>query len=237
MRDSKFLFTGIDLKDNWLFEKYYYNGTNTRYWTFHLALNILHQTVDNPVIIETGCQRQEEDLGGGMSTSLFAEYIDKYGGKLISVDIEAFHLRRAQSYLLKWPNINVQLIHSDSVDALCDYEGECDLLYLDSYDYPIGEIWNIYGGKEDLPKAMEELNKLTREEIIEKYKDIILPCQEHCLREFQAIETHLHSGSLLLVDDNTLNGGGKPRLLKDYLLKDDTWVCLLDHQQSCWIKR
>jgi hypothetical protein len=163
----------------------------------------------NPVIIETGCQRQEEDLGAGMSTSIFAEYISRYGGKLIVVDLFEEHLNRSRQYLQKWPDIDVQFEVSDSVKYLEDYRGPCDLIYLDSLDYPIAE-------NEGNVKMQQQ-------------------AQEHCLRELRAVEKNLTANSIMLIDDNQLSGGGKPAKAKEYLV-DRGWTCLLDLQSTIWVR-
>lgn len=203
------LYTGEDHKSNWFYDRYYYGGGNSRYYTFQVALNLLQQKHPNPVILETGCQRQEEDVGAGMSTSIFAEYIHRYGGKLIVVDLFEEHLRRSQQYLQKWPGIDVEFVASDSVAYLQEYRGACDFVYLDSLDYPIAE---------------NEGNVLMQQQ-----------AQQHCLNELIAVEKNFSSDSILLIDDNQLSGGGKPAKAKEYLVGKG-WTCLLDLQSTLWVK-
>ncbi len=231
--DMDFVYTGEDLKSNWFYEKYYvpYGGSNYRYFTFQTALNLIHQKVKNPVIVETGCQRQEEDVGGGMSTSIFAEYIHRYGGRLISVDNVREHLERARSYVQKWQGVDAQFVESDSVAFLQRYDGPCDLLYLDSFDFPIFELREMYNAQTET----QRLSSLGREEIIRRHRDLITPCQLHCLNEFRAIEDRLSRHCVLLVDDNSLSGGGKPGMLKPYLASKG-WVCLMDLQQTLFVR-
>jgi len=206
---QELIFTGPDQKINWFYNRFWYNGGNARYITFQIALNLLKQCHENPVIIETGCQRQEEDVGAGMSTSIFAEYIARYGGKLISVDLVEEHLRRAKSYVKKWESADVSFMLSDSVGYLRMYSGQCDLLYLDSLDYPIG-------------------NEAENQALIDA-------AQQHCLNEFRAAQKNLTSGAILLLDDNHLPGGGKPRLVKEYLMTQPEWLCICDLQQSLFL--
>lgn len=206
--DTNLLYTGPDHKHNWFYNKYWYNGANQRYFTFQIAMNLLNQLVENPVIIETGCQRQQEDLGAGMSTSIFAEYVSRYGGMLISVDNIREHLERAVSYVAHWDFIDFQPVLSDSVAFLESYNGPCDLLYLDSLDYPVGE----HQGDERLQEA----------------------AQKHCLAEFEAFTHNNEAKPLVLLDDNSLPGGGKPKLLKEFLIETG-WTCIFDLQQSLWL--
>jgi len=208
MLDTNLIYTSEESM-SWFYNRYFYGGGNQRYYTFQLALNLLNQTTKDPVIIETGCQRQEEDVGAGMSTSIFAEYISRYDGSLITIDNYEPHLRIAMQCCRHWPDINIDFIQSDSVKFLQSYKGKCDFIYLDSLDYPIGNDAHN--------KQMQDA------------------AQKHCLNEFLAIEKNLNKKSIVLLDDNTLPGGGKPKLVKDYLQSKE-WLCLIDLQSSLWIK-
>ena len=224
---------------NWFYDKYYVNGINSRYWTFQLAFNILYQREKHPTIVETGCQRQADDIGAGMSTSIFAEYIANFGGELHIVDNNIRHLTIAEKCISKWSTENANRVftyHNDSVEFLKNYLGEVDLLYLDSWDYPYGELLNEFGGKEDIEKATIELNKLSHTEVVSRFGSIIFPSQQHCVREFKAVEEQLDETSIVLIDDNQLPGGGKPGLLKPYL-EEQGWTCLFDFQQTLWIRK
>jgi hypothetical protein len=203
--DKDLIFTSDEV-DNWFHEKYYASGSNARYFTWKVALGLLNQNHENPVIIETGCQRMEGDLGAGMSTSIFAEYIHRYGGSLISCDISMENLELAQRVIFGW-DIDHKFVCSDSVSFLNTWDGPVDLIYLDSYDYPMGE-------NQDAGRRFS---------------------QEHNLAELKAIWKQLDNNSIVLLDDNMLPGGGKPRLAKDFLIENN-WKCLLDFQQSLWVR-
>ncbi len=207
-----FFYTSDDNHDTWFHDRYDkpYSGSNLRYYTFLVALGLLHQRTKTPVIVETGCQREEEDVGAGMSTTIFARYVHKYGGRLITVDNNEEHLMRAIGYVADYSD-HVEFQLSDSVGWLQQYHGECDLLYLDSLDYPVGE------------QADD--------------RELQLAAQEHCLNEFKAVESRLPTHTILLVDDNRFPGGGKPGLLKAYLRELGSWTCLLDLQQTLWVQR
>jgi hypothetical protein len=60
--------------------------------------------------------------------------------------------------------------------------------------------------------------------------------QEHQLKEIMAIYPKLNDQSIILLDDNNFPNGGKTILTKQFLL-ENKWQCILDHQQSLWIKR
>lgn len=93
------------------------------------------KTIDNPLIVETGCNRSTDNWAGdGMSTIIFDKYINDYNGELHSVDIDQRHVNLATSLVS-----NKTTIHcSDSVAWLWNFNKlgrKIDLLYLDSFDY------------------------------------------------------------------------------------------------------
>ena len=210
----EFVFSDDQYK-NWFFEKYYFHGSNSRYWTFQMSLNLLLQREKKDfVIVETGCQRMADDLGAGMSTSIFGEFCQRYGGKLYTVDLFPQHLKVCQECTQQWKN-SIEYIESDSIKWLKESKGiKASLLYLDSLDYPIAE-----DGSRSLDATAEKA------------------AQEHCLNEFLTAKRNgfLTDQTILMADDNQLPGGGKPKLLKTFLLKEG-WICLFDHQQSLWIR-
>jgi hypothetical protein len=89
----------------------------------------------NPVIVETGTYREENNYeGDGCSTLLFDSFVDYHGGIVFSVDNDpkACKLAEKNTYF-------TEVIESDSVEFLSVLEGKIDLLYLDSYNI---EDWN-----------------------------------------------------------------------------------------------
>jgi len=235
MRD---LVYSSDDSDSWFYQKYFCGGANFRYWTFQLSLNILRQTRENPTFVETGCQRMEEDIGAGMSTSIFGEYCRRYGGQVFTVDLVKAHLNICRECTQQYKDL-IHYIESDSVAWLKSIRNlEADLLYLDSYDHPHFEILNEYGGLTDMEKAARTVRDLGQKEILRRHGHLLKPCQEHCLNEFLAAESSgvVKKDTLVLIDDNQLAGGGKSRLLKDYL-REHEWICLFDLQQSLWVRK
>lgn len=59
--------------------------------------------------------------------------------------------------------------------------------------------------------------------------------QQHQLNELKAAYPNLHSGSIVLCDDNDFENGGKTKLTKRYLLGIKCWRCVMDHRQSLWV--
>jgi hypothetical protein len=161
--------------NNW-FEQKYKVKSDGRYITFKTALNLFKQT-GGENIVETGTTRMVEDYGAGYSTVLFGDFISHYGGHLWTVDINRDNMdvcRLITAPIQKFISYEI----SDSHQFLKTFNHKIDLLYLDSFDYPLD-------GSD--PK----------------------PCQEHQLIEFGLAEKNLTDQSIVLLDDNSFDNGGK----------------------------
>jgi hypothetical protein len=106
--------------------------TGKRMPSFSWMLQHLNKTT-NPLIIETGCARQEDNYDGdGMSTLIFDAYVKEHGGEFHSIDINPLNTDFAKS------KTSVAKVHtSDSVKFLYEFNQQnkkIDLLYLDSFD-------------------------------------------------------------------------------------------------------
>ena len=65
---------------------------------------------------------------------------------------------------------------------------------------------------------------------------ILTSCQRHQLAELEATVDKLSDRAIVLLDDNNLPFGGKTKLAKERLAGIG-WFCLLDWQQSLWVRR
>jgi hypothetical protein len=84
-------------------------------------------------LVETGCQRADNDYGAGMSTMIFARWLDERdAGRLVSVDNDPHHVGFARS---RHRSRRAEVMQRDSVAWLRDYRGpSIDGIYLDSLD-------------------------------------------------------------------------------------------------------
>lgn len=92
-----------------------------------------NKTPSFPVkIIETGCMRPGYTMDGdGSSTKLFDEFINFYGGNLLSIDITPDHAKFAAANT----SDKTEVICEDSVKTLWGLSSRrLNMLYLDSYD-------------------------------------------------------------------------------------------------------
>jgi predicted O-methyltransferase YrrM len=102
----------------------------------------------NPIIVETGTYREENNYeGDGCSTLLFDSFVDYHGGSVLSVDIDPEACKLAIEN-----TCFTEVIESDSVEFLGSLEGKVDLLYLDSY--------NIVNWNDDWAPAAHHLKEL-----------------------------------------------------------------------------
>jgi hypothetical protein len=154
------------------------------------------RTIDNPVIVETGCARKEDNYeGDGMSSLLFDAYINEYGGSFYTVDISEESINFCKSKMSNKSSITCgdSILYLKKLNEKFQSEDKkIDLLYLDSFDAPRNN-----------PQQLWE-------------------SQEHHFFEFITILPSLKKGALVCVDDNWTENGrpaGKSRLLLKYMNK------------------
>lgn len=178
---------------------------------FDLIFDYLKQ-IENPLIVETGCARQEDNYSGdGQSSLLFDKYVNQYGGEFFTVDIA----EESVDYCIsKMTSPNSHVILDDSItylkqlnSQLKDQNRKIDFLYLDSFDAP-----------KDKP-------------------DVLFMSALHHLYEFTTIIPSLKPGTLVGVDDNwygNVNGqksiDGKGKFIFDYMSKISNPPILIDYQ-------
>ncbi len=173
------------------------NKTTKRAPSFGMMLNHVG-AIHEPLIVETGCARQENNFeGDGMSTAIFDTFVNYHGGEFYSVDINSDNVRFAASRSKK-----ANLTCSDSVRFLYNQSKvwvaqnrKIDLLYLDSFDFD---------RKNPHPSSLHHIFELAA----------IMPC--------------LREGTMVCVDDNFDTAGkgsyvkefmdliGKERIYTDY---------------------
>jgi len=163
---------------------------------FDYIFNYLSRIKD-PLIVETGCARQDNNYeGDGQSSLLFDKYISERGGHFITVDISEQSVNYCKSKMI---SENSLVVKNDSVSFLQQLnqkllsEGKkIDFLYLDSFDAP-----------RDQP-------------------DVVYNSALHHLYELMTIMPSLAPRALIGVDDNWNEDGkmkGKGQLIADYMSK------------------
>ena len=159
--------------------------TNLRQPSFQLMIDHL-KTVEDPLIIETGCIRPGDQPWStfensfkdyGMSTIIFDQFINDYSGEFHSVDLTPEHVEYARSMVSE----KTQVHCDDSVHFLWEANKNLiennqyvDVLYLDSYDWIVG-----------------------RE----------AECMAHHIKELACIISRVKTGGLVAVDDNYKKDG------------------------------
>jgi len=155
------------------------------------------------VLVETGTSRRglENTRGDGAATIVFGKWAKENNAYLHSVDISKASVEGSQQAVNEQQlKDNVSVYHQDALEFLKSFEERIDFLYLDSYDYSRTDV------------------------------DIQKKSQEHHLKEFQLAESKLHEQSIVLIDDCGLPGGGKGKLVVDYMLKND-WKVVINAYQ------
>ena len=173
--------------------------------TFRKTLKLLEERRAK-ILVETGTARNglNNTKSDGASTIVFGSWAKQNDANLYSIDYDLEAIAWAQKEVLRLElKEYVEFINSDSIAFLFNFQQTVDFLYLDSFDYDRRD------------KTQQRLS------------------QEHHLKEFQAIEKQLHSKSLVLIDDCKLPGGGKGKLVIDYMrtkgwkLDMSAYQCLL----------
>ena len=92
-----------------------------------------NQRNSNFDIVETGTLRTPDNWMDGQSARLFTEFVELYGGRMRSVDIDQAACQAAQQHIT---SNKFSVFHSDSVAWLKQQIdlNSVDLFYLDSYD-------------------------------------------------------------------------------------------------------
>jgi len=160
------------------------------------------------VLVETGTSRRglENTRGDGAATIVFGKWAKENNAYLHSVDISKASVEGSQQAVNEQQlKDNVSVYHQDALEFLKSFEERIDFLYLDSYDYSRTDV------------------------------DIQKKSQEHHLKEFKLAESKLHEQSIVLIDDCGLPGGGKGKLVVDYMLKND-WKVVINGYQILLVK-
>lgn len=206
----------------------------TRLPTMTLALELLEER-GGSYILETGCARQEDNWeGDGMSTLVWGEWAAEHDGHVWTVDADAGNLATCRALTEPWAD-HITYIHDDSIHHLREHRPRVDLLYLDSYDYPLIDLLELVGGWQDFTANVEKLRAWGDDYIVANHWGIIETSQRHAEREMLAALPLLHPRSLVLIDDADLPGGGKARLARK-VLTEAGWTCRLDAYQTLWEK-
>jgi len=170
---------------------------NQRISGFDVIFDAL-KAIENPIIVETGCARLENNFSGdGQSSLLYDHFIDEHGGEFYTVD----NNQTSYEYCVgKMISKNSHVILDDSVNYLHNLNKEflqknkkIDFLYLDSFDCPL-----------DNP-------------------ELSLQSGLHHMYELTAIIASLKEGSIVGIDDSFYNNegvpAGKSRFIFEFMTK------------------
>jgi len=177
-----------------------------RFYTFKIAMNYYLEN-NGKIIVETGTQRQVDDWGAGCSTSALGKFMSEFSPES--------HL-----YSVDISSLNLKIskeLCCQNYQSYISWHEQDSITFLKNFNNKIDFLYlDSYDWFEHEPQLTE--------------------CQTHQLNEMKAAIDKMNTKSVILLDDNDLPGGGKTKLTKDYLSKND-WICLLDLKQSVWIRK
>lgn len=172
--------------EQWYVENYKEKSL-LRFETFKICLKLLYSITPTPLIVETGTVRREDSFDQGYSTVIFGECVNRFGGKLITIDIDENNIQLSKKLTQTFSD-TIQYEVGDSICVLEKLKKEIkdiDLIYLDSFDCPISG---------DSSAA-----------------------SQHNLNEFLQIENTLSDECIILIDDVGFENGGKGKFTHAYL--------------------
>jgi len=127
-------------------------GHHINYYTFRKFFEML-KSIENPLILETG-----SSAWGVNSSTLFDNYINRYGGEFHTVDLHPYTTQKVRQTLSPLSTAH----NGDSVNFLLNFKNTrpVDAVYLDSYDMD----WLNYEpsaqhGKKEMEAVLPLLNK------------------------------------------------------------------------------
>ena len=170
--------------------------------TFQRTLDLLLEKKAT-CLIETGVARYglKNSKSDGASTAVFGLWAKENNAVLHGVDVNAESISGAYNVIKELDlTESVNLINEDSIKFLCNFEGDVDFLYLDSYDY-------------------HKYNKTIQEK-----------SQVHHLNEFKAIENKITSRAIVLIDDCDLPNGGKGKKVVEYMVSKGWSIDMQEYQ-------
>ncbi len=108
------------------------------YWDRQRSLDVLFREMASrfrqPIVVETGTIRAEEDFGGaGFFTYLAGTFLHRHGGTLHSVDLTPQHVTFAREWTAVFGDA-VNVYEGDAIEFLARFSSPIDVLYLDSLD-------------------------------------------------------------------------------------------------------
>jgi ADP-heptose:LPS heptosyltransferase len=131
-----------------------------RHHSYDRLLKEIRRRFSHPLVVETGCIRAEEDWrGAGYSTYLLGAFLERNGGRLISVDIDRDHCEFARRMTQELRCVTIHC--EDSVPFLEGFDRPIDVLLLDSLD-----IWVPGSSEHALREVQAALKNLHQSSLI-----------------------------------------------------------------------
>jgi hypothetical protein len=161
---------------------------------------------DGSTIVETGCQRLVEDWGAGCSTRIVALFLKEIGHGKL----------HSVDHSLEHIGVAHRVVEADNSSDYVEFHHDDSVHFLTRFNQMIDLLYLDSFDYSDAPLRTRG-------------------CQEHQLKEITAAFEKLSDTAIVLLDDNDLPHGGKTRLTKEFL-RQHGWTCLLDWQQSLWVR-
>jgi hypothetical protein len=214
-----------------------------RYYTMSLAINIFTQTYGRNIT-----QLGSEPRGSAHSNFDLFDFFAELALNCKKVTYSIFH----DSELIREQNreriLNSRIYkeYSKASDRIkiknikdhntANINNNIDLLILNDIHFPIEELTARVCPSLDYLSGRNTLNSMSEREIAYGHGDLINPSKERALFEYKLLRSKLNKSSMVVLEGNDYPGGSQTSLVKKQL-GSDGFICLLDLQQSVWIRR
>jgi predicted O-methyltransferase YrrM len=160
------------------------------------------------MLVETGTARGglARTKAEGASTVVFGLWAKRHGARLHSVDIEPSSIEQART-----------AVQETELADVVDFHLGDSVAFLTTFDQPVDFLYLDSFDWHHEPEIQQA-------------------CQEHHLKEFEAIQSRLHDDSVVLIDDCGVEGGGKGRLVIEKMLRSG-WKTLRSEYQVLLVRK
>lgn len=215
----------------------YESSLGQRYYTLQLTFN-LFKNLRGESIFQIGCQSKESQYANFELFDIFANLCMDTPNSTYDIYHDNKDLQRISQIERKlYKNYDPKRINLKTIKDYDEYATKyIDLLILNDICYPIHELTKKMSNNLNFLEARNILNGMSETDLNNLYKDLIDPCREKVLSDYETFKSRLSRSAIVLLEGNDYPGGSQTLLAKRQL-ESDGFICLLDSKQSIWIRR
>jgi len=214
-----------------------------RYYTMSAAINVFTQSYGHN-IVQIGSEPRNSAHSNFDLFDFYADLVRECNKVSYSIFHESDNIKqqKREQYL----NSIIYNKYSDESNRIrirnikdnntFENTNNIDLLILNDIYFPIEDLTARVCPNADYLSSRNVLYSISDSEMSHSYGEIINPSKERCLYEYKLFRKKLSRSSVIILEGNDYPGGAQTSLVKKQL-GSDGFICLLDLQQSVWIRR